>query len=124
MVQKKSNPRRKNQTSVAKGGDVKVKVTFNNVKESSETVLMAEMNYSTDVGAVDDKREKTPPDNHVAPFDHNKMLQNENLQGKNDDNNNEEDDNEEDVYLLGCADLAAFESKLNTHFITYFEQQD
>eukprot|EP00957_Ditylum_brightwellii_P094184 7170499-Ditylum_brightwellii.AAC.1 len=78
MVHKKSSPRRKNQTLVAKEGDVKVKVTINNMKESSATVLMAVMNDSTNVGAVDDKRKKTPPDDHVAPFDHNEMLQNKN----------------------------------------------
>eukprot|EP00957_Ditylum_brightwellii_P139463 10629219-Ditylum_brightwellii.AAC.1 len=53
---------------------------------------------------VDDKREKTPPDDCVAPFDHKEMFQNENVQGKN------EEDNEENINLLGCADLAAFES--------------
>eukprot|EP00957_Ditylum_brightwellii_P122247 9322016-Ditylum_brightwellii.AAC.2 len=85
---------------------------------------MDEMNDSINVGDVDDKREKTPPDNYVALFNHNEMLRNENVQGKNEDNNNEKDKNEEEIYLLGCADLAAFESKLNTHFITYFKQQD
>eukprot|EP00957_Ditylum_brightwellii_P004272 324697-Ditylum_brightwellii.AAC.1 len=124
MVQKKSNPQRKNITPVAKGGDVKVKVTSNNMKETYVTVLMTKMNDSTNVGAVDDKRKKAPHGNHVAQFNHNKMLRNETVQGKNEDNNNEEDNNEKDIYLLGCADLATFESKLNTHFITYFEQQD
>eukprot|EP00957_Ditylum_brightwellii_P007163 544025-Ditylum_brightwellii.AAC.1 len=118
MVCKKIIPQRKNQTPVAKGGDAKVKVTFNDMKESSATVMMAVMNDSTNVGSVDDKRKKTPPDNCVAPFDHSKMLQNENVQGKNKEND------EENIYLLGCADLAAFELKLDTHFITYFEQQD
>eukprot|EP00957_Ditylum_brightwellii_P056003 4244149-Ditylum_brightwellii.AAC.1 len=79
---------------------------------------MAVMNDSTNVGAVDDKRKKSPPDNCVALFNHNKMLQNKNVQGKNEENN------EDNIYLLGCVDLAAFESKLDTHFITYFEQQD
>eukprot|EP00957_Ditylum_brightwellii_P058563 4440779-Ditylum_brightwellii.AAC.1 len=77
---------------------------------------MAVMNDSTNVGAVDDK--KAPPDNYVALFNHNEMLQNENIQGKN------EEDNEENIHLLGCTYLAAFESKLDTHFITYFKQQD
>eukprot|EP00957_Ditylum_brightwellii_P080782 6143920-Ditylum_brightwellii.AAC.1 len=63
---------------------------------------MAEMNDSTNVGAVDGKRKKTPSDDHAALFDHNKMLQNQNVQGKNEDNNNEEDNNEEDIYLLIC----------------------
>eukprot|EP00957_Ditylum_brightwellii_P076612 5822987-Ditylum_brightwellii.AAC.1 len=72
---------------------------------------MAVMNNSTTVGVVDGKREKTPPDNCVALFDHNEMLQNKNVQGKN------EEDNGENIYLLSCADLAAFESKLDTHFI-------
>eukprot|EP00957_Ditylum_brightwellii_P076454 5810619-Ditylum_brightwellii.AAC.1 len=69
----------KNQTPVAKGRGVKVKVTINNVEEISDTVLMAVMNGSTDVGAVDDRREKTPTNNCVAPFDLNKMLQNKNV---------------------------------------------
>eukprot|EP00957_Ditylum_brightwellii_P005295 403808-Ditylum_brightwellii.AAC.1 len=104
MVHKKSSPQRKNQTPVAKGGDVKVKVSINNREESSATMLMAVMNGSTDVGDVDDRREKTPPDNCVAPFDPNKMLQNKNVQVEN------EKDNEENNYLLSCANLAAFES--------------
>eukprot|EP00957_Ditylum_brightwellii_P015401 1158846-Ditylum_brightwellii.AAC.1 len=58
MVCKKSSPQRKNQTPMAKGDDVKVKVTINNVEESSATVLMTVMNSSTDVGAVDDRRKK------------------------------------------------------------------
>eukprot|EP00957_Ditylum_brightwellii_P165863 12627995-Ditylum_brightwellii.AAC.1 len=58
MVHKKSSPQRKNQTPVAKKGDVKVKVTFNDMKESSATLSMAVMNDSTNVGAVDDKRKK------------------------------------------------------------------
>eukprot|EP00957_Ditylum_brightwellii_P081719 6216663-Ditylum_brightwellii.AAC.1 len=68
------------------------------MEESSATVLMAEMNDSTNGGA---------------------MLRNNYIHDKN-----EEDNNEEDIYLLGCEDLATFESKLDTHFITYFEQQD
>eukprot|EP00957_Ditylum_brightwellii_P154457 11754522-Ditylum_brightwellii.AAC.1 len=79
MVYKKSSPQRKNQTPVAKAGDVKVKVTTNNVKKSSAIILIAVMNGSTDVGAVDDRRKKTPPDNCVAPFDHKEMLQNKNV---------------------------------------------
>eukprot|EP00957_Ditylum_brightwellii_P119748 9136034-Ditylum_brightwellii.AAC.1 len=59
MVRKKSSPQRKNITPVAKGGDVKVKVTINNMEESSATVLMAVMNGSTDVGAVDDRKKNT-----------------------------------------------------------------
>eukprot|EP00957_Ditylum_brightwellii_P059850 4543663-Ditylum_brightwellii.AAC.1 len=118
MVCKKSSSQRKSQTPVAKEGDVKVKVTINNMEESSATMSMAVMNGFTDVGVFDDKREKTPPDNCVALFDPNKMLQNKNVQVEN------EEDNEENNYPLGCANLVAFESKLNTHFITYFEQQD
>eukprot|EP00957_Ditylum_brightwellii_P005406 412282-Ditylum_brightwellii.AAC.1 len=104
MVCKKYSPQKKNQTHVAKGGDVKVKVTISNVEESSATMLMAVMNGSTDVDAVDDRREKTPPGNCVTLFDPYEMLQNKNVQVEN------EEDNKEDNYLLGCADLAAFES--------------
>eukprot|EP00957_Ditylum_brightwellii_P150525 11461940-Ditylum_brightwellii.AAC.1 len=46
------------------------------------------------------------------------MLQNKNVQVEN------EEDNEGNMYLFGCADMAAFESKLSIHFITYFEQQE
>eukprot|EP00957_Ditylum_brightwellii_P140820 10726856-Ditylum_brightwellii.AAC.1 len=46
---------------------------------------MAVMNGSTDVGAVDDRRRKTPPDNCIALFDHNKMLQNKNVQVENEE---------------------------------------
>eukprot|EP00957_Ditylum_brightwellii_P018293 1377930-Ditylum_brightwellii.AAC.1 len=58
MVHKKSSPQKKNQRPVAKGVDVKVKVTISNVEESSATALMAVMTGSTDVGAVDDRRKK------------------------------------------------------------------
>eukprot|EP00957_Ditylum_brightwellii_P123013 9379467-Ditylum_brightwellii.AAC.1 len=77
---------------------------------------MAVMNGSTDVGAVDDRRKK-PPDNCVAPFNPNEMLQNKNVQVEN------EEGNEENNYFLGCAKLAAFESQLNAHFITYFNNK-
>eukprot|EP00957_Ditylum_brightwellii_P093003 7080918-Ditylum_brightwellii.AAC.1 len=76
---------------------------------------MAVINGSTDVGVVDDRSKKKLPDDYVPPFDANKMLQNESVQAEN------EEDNEGNSYLLGCADMAAFESKLSTHFITYFE---
>eukprot|EP00957_Ditylum_brightwellii_P103177 7863431-Ditylum_brightwellii.AAC.1 len=46
------------------------------------------------------------------------MLQNENVQVEN------EEDNEGNRHLLGCVGMAAFESKLRTHFITYFKQQE
>eukprot|EP00957_Ditylum_brightwellii_P175422 13354202-Ditylum_brightwellii.AAC.1 len=115
MVRKKSSLQRKNQTLVAKGGDVRVKVTINNVEESSATMLMAAMNGSKDVGAVDDREKKRPPDNCVPLFHPNKMQQNKNVQVEN------EEDIEVNNYLLGCADMAAFESKLNTWCITYFE---
>eukprot|EP00957_Ditylum_brightwellii_P167653 12763060-Ditylum_brightwellii.AAC.1 len=59
MVHKKSSPQRKNQTLLAKEGDVKVKVTINDMKESSATVLVAVMNDSANVGAVDDKKKNT-----------------------------------------------------------------
>eukprot|EP00957_Ditylum_brightwellii_P051685 3918972-Ditylum_brightwellii.AAC.1 len=88
------------------------------MEESSATVLMAEMNSSTDVGAVDDRRKKTPPYNCVTPFDPNETLQSEKIQFEN------EEDNEVNNYLLSCANLAEFESKFNTHFITYFKQQN
>eukprot|EP00957_Ditylum_brightwellii_P151637 11547493-Ditylum_brightwellii.AAC.1 len=58
MVCKKSSPQRKNQTPMAKGGDVRVKVTINNTEESSATMLMAVINGSTDVGIVDDRRKR------------------------------------------------------------------
>eukprot|EP00957_Ditylum_brightwellii_P078467 5966792-Ditylum_brightwellii.AAC.1 len=80
MVHKKSSPQSKNQTPVAKGGVVKVKVTINNMKESSATILMAVLNSSIDVGAVDVKRKKTPPDNCVALINHKEKLQNKNVQ--------------------------------------------
>eukprot|EP00957_Ditylum_brightwellii_P033846 2565126-Ditylum_brightwellii.AAC.1 len=79
---------------------------------------MAVINGSTDVGVVDDSRKKKPPDDCVPPFDPNEMLQNKNVWVEN------EEDNEGNNYLLGCANIAAFESKLNAHFITYFEQQE
>eukprot|EP00957_Ditylum_brightwellii_P154301 11742310-Ditylum_brightwellii.AAC.1 len=117
-MQKKSSLQRKNITLVAKGGDAKVKVINNNTEESSYTMLLAMINDSTDVGVVDDRREKRPPDDCVPLFDPNKMPQNKNLQVEN------EKDIEVNNYLLGCADMASFEAKLNTHFITYFEGQD
>eukprot|EP00957_Ditylum_brightwellii_P060260 4575918-Ditylum_brightwellii.AAC.1 len=58
MVRKKSSPQSKNITPMAKGGDVKVKVTINRVEESSATMLVAVINGSTDVGVVDDRRKK------------------------------------------------------------------
>eukprot|EP00957_Ditylum_brightwellii_P160522 12220038-Ditylum_brightwellii.AAC.1 len=79
MVRKKSSPQRKNI------GDVKEKVTINDVKESSDTMLMAVINGSTDVGIVDDRRKKTPFDDCVPPFDPNKMLQNKNVQVGNEE---------------------------------------
>eukprot|EP00957_Ditylum_brightwellii_P175463 13358508-Ditylum_brightwellii.AAC.1 len=85
MVCKNSSPQRKNITPVAKGSDVKVKGTINNVEESSATMLMAVVNSSTDVGVVDDKRKKIPPDNCVPPFNPNKMLQNKNVQVENEE---------------------------------------
>eukprot|EP00957_Ditylum_brightwellii_P119307 9102166-Ditylum_brightwellii.AAC.1 len=95
MVQKKSSPQRKNQPPVAKGGNVKVKVTINNVEEISGTILMAVISGSTDVGVVDDRRKNKPPDDCVPPFDPNKMLQNKKFQVEN------EEDNEGNNYLLG-----------------------
>eukprot|EP00957_Ditylum_brightwellii_P167777 12772081-Ditylum_brightwellii.AAC.1 len=76
------------------------------------------MNGSTDVGFDHDKREKTVSDNDVPPFNPNEMLRNENVQVEN------EEDNKGNRHLLGCVDMAAFESKLKTHFITYFERQE
>eukprot|EP00957_Ditylum_brightwellii_P049205 3733412-Ditylum_brightwellii.AAC.1 len=69
---------------------------------------MAVISGSTDVGVVDDRREKKPPDDCVPQFDPNKMLQHKNVQVEN------EEDNEGNNY----------KSKLNTHFIAYFEQQE
>eukprot|EP00957_Ditylum_brightwellii_P071401 5428076-Ditylum_brightwellii.AAC.1 len=65
---------------------------------------MAVINGSTDVGVVDDRMKKRPPDNCVPLFDPNKMLQNKNVQVEN------EGDIEVNNYLFGCADMAAFES--------------
>eukprot|EP00957_Ditylum_brightwellii_P140872 10731079-Ditylum_brightwellii.AAC.1 len=65
---------------------------------------MAVINGSTDVGAVDDRSKKKPPDDCVPPFAPNEMLQNKNVQVEN------EEDNEGNNYLLGCANMAAFES--------------
>eukprot|EP00957_Ditylum_brightwellii_P208248 15356471-Ditylum_brightwellii.AAC.1 len=79
MVQKKSIPWRKNQAPVAKG-DMRVKVTFTGVEECSDTMLVAAMNGSTDVGFDHDKRKKSVTDNYVPPFDPNKMLRNKNVQ--------------------------------------------
>eukprot|EP00957_Ditylum_brightwellii_P114407 8722402-Ditylum_brightwellii.AAC.1 len=67
---------------------------------------MAVINDSTNVGAVDDKRKNTPPGNCVAPFNHNNMLQNKNVQVEN------EEDNEENIHPFGYADLAAFKNKM------------
>eukprot|EP00957_Ditylum_brightwellii_P033906 2569363-Ditylum_brightwellii.AAC.1 len=58
MVHKKSSPQRKDIAHVPKVGDVKVKVTINNMEESFATVLMAVMNGSTGIGVVDDKGKK------------------------------------------------------------------
>eukprot|EP00957_Ditylum_brightwellii_P133578 10184856-Ditylum_brightwellii.AAC.1 len=80
MVHKKSSPQKKNQTPVAKQGDLKVKVLMNNVKDSSAAVLMPVINGSIDVGVVDDKGKKRSPDKCVPPFDPNEMLQNKNIQ--------------------------------------------
>eukprot|EP00957_Ditylum_brightwellii_P035427 2686139-Ditylum_brightwellii.AAC.1 len=85
-MQKKSSPRRKNQAPVAKG-DMTVKVTFTGVEDCSNTMLVAAMNDSTDVGFDHDKRKKTVTDDDVPPFDPNKMLQNENVQLENEENN-------------------------------------
>eukprot|EP00957_Ditylum_brightwellii_P170285 12962225-Ditylum_brightwellii.AAC.1 len=79
---------------------------------------MPVINGSTDVGAVNDRRKKRPPDDCIPLFNPNEMLQNKNVQVEN------EEDIEVSNYLLGCANMAAFESKLNAHFIIYFEQQD
>eukprot|EP00957_Ditylum_brightwellii_P188541 14353685-Ditylum_brightwellii.AAC.1 len=79
---------------------------------------MAVINGSTDVGVVDDRRKKKPPDKCVPLFDPKKMLQSKNVQVEN------EEDNKGNNYLLSCANMAAFESKLNTHFITYFKWQE
>eukprot|EP00957_Ditylum_brightwellii_P045886 3480416-Ditylum_brightwellii.AAC.1 len=97
---------------------MRVKVTISGVEESSDTMLMAVINGSTDVEVDHDRRKKTVPDDYVPPFVPNKMLQNENVQVEN------EEDNEGNRHLLGYANMAAFESKLRTHFTTYFEQQE
>eukprot|EP00957_Ditylum_brightwellii_P185709 14139176-Ditylum_brightwellii.AAC.1 len=78
MVWKKSSPQRKNQATVAKG-DMRVKVTISSVEESADTMLMAVMNGSEDVGVDHDRRKKTVPDDYVPSFDPNEMLQNENV---------------------------------------------
>eukprot|EP00957_Ditylum_brightwellii_P086174 6557048-Ditylum_brightwellii.AAC.1 len=67
---------------------------------------MAVISGSTDVGVDDDRRKKKPSDDCVPPFDPNKMLQNENVQVEKEN----EEENEGNNYLLGCANMAAFES--------------
>eukprot|EP00957_Ditylum_brightwellii_P087052 6626363-Ditylum_brightwellii.AAC.1 len=57
------------------------------MEESSDTMLMAVINGSTDVGVVHDEREKTLPDDYVPPFDPNEMLQNKNVQVENEEDN-------------------------------------
>ena len=114
MVRKKSSPHRKNEGHVAKG-DTRVKVTFTGVEDCSDTVLVAVMNGSTDDGFYHNTRTKTVTDDDVSPLDPNEMLRNENVQLENNNGNR---------HLLGCVDMGAFESKLKTHFITYFERQD
>eukprot|EP00957_Ditylum_brightwellii_P014335 1078890-Ditylum_brightwellii.AAC.1 len=80
------------------------------MEESSDTILIAVISGSTDVGVIDDRRKKKPSDDCVPPFDPNKMLQNKNVQVEN------EEDNEGDNYLLGCADMAVFEPNLHSLF--------
>eukprot|EP00957_Ditylum_brightwellii_P133207 10156495-Ditylum_brightwellii.AAC.1 len=75
---------------------------------------MAEMDDSTSVDAVEDERKQRLSDNHIASSNHNKMLWKKTLQNEN----------QEDIKLLGCENFAVFDSKLETHFITYFKQQD
>eukprot|EP00957_Ditylum_brightwellii_P153846 11710224-Ditylum_brightwellii.AAC.1 len=83
---------------------MRVKVTFTGVEECSNTMLVAVMNGSMDVGFDHDKRKKTVNENDVPPFDPNKMLRNENVQFE------KKEDNEGTRHLLGCVDMAAFES--------------
>eukprot|EP00957_Ditylum_brightwellii_P084852 6451941-Ditylum_brightwellii.AAC.1 len=87
MVRKKSSLQRKNQTPVAKGGDVRVKVTINGKAKSSNTMLMAVINGSTDVGVVDNRSKKKLRDDYVPPFNPNKMLQHKNVQVENEEDN-------------------------------------
>eukprot|EP00957_Ditylum_brightwellii_P046471 3526611-Ditylum_brightwellii.AAC.1 len=63
MVQKKSSPQRKNKAPVAKE-DMRVKVTFSGMEESSDTMLVAVINGSTYVGFDHDKRKKKMEKEH------------------------------------------------------------
>eukprot|EP00957_Ditylum_brightwellii_P082233 6252956-Ditylum_brightwellii.AAC.1 len=65
---------------------------------------MTVINGSADIGVVDDRRNKRPPEDCVPPFNPNEMLQNKNVQVKNEENI------EVNNYLLGSANMAAFES--------------
>eukprot|EP00957_Ditylum_brightwellii_P006066 459500-Ditylum_brightwellii.AAC.1 len=67
------------------------------MEESSDTILMAVINGSTDIGVVDDRRKKKPPDDCVLLVDPSEMLQNKNAQVEN------EEDKKGNNYLLGCA---------------------
>eukprot|EP00957_Ditylum_brightwellii_P088979 6775677-Ditylum_brightwellii.AAC.1 len=78
---------------------MRVKVTISGMEESSDTMLMAVISGSRDVGVDHDRRKKTVPDKYVPPFDPNKMLQNKNVQVEN------KEDNEGNRHLLGCADM-------------------
>eukprot|EP00957_Ditylum_brightwellii_P054932 4163016-Ditylum_brightwellii.AAC.1 len=82
------------------------------MEESSASVLMAEMKDSTSVHAVEEERKERLSDNDITSSNHSEMLGNESLQNKN----------QEAINLLGCENVATFESKLETHFTTYFEE--
>eukprot|EP00957_Ditylum_brightwellii_P081218 6178190-Ditylum_brightwellii.AAC.1 len=84
------------------------------MEESSASVLMAEMKDYTSVHTVEDKRKQQLCDNHITSSNYSKMLLNEMLHNKN----------QEKINLIGCENVATFDSKLETHFITYFKQQD
>eukprot|EP00957_Ditylum_brightwellii_P041536 3145881-Ditylum_brightwellii.AAC.1 len=55
--------------------------------ESSDTMLMAVIDGSTDVGVVDDRSKKKTHDDYVPPFDPNEMLQSKNVQVENEEDN-------------------------------------
>eukprot|EP00957_Ditylum_brightwellii_P017357 1307732-Ditylum_brightwellii.AAC.1 len=76
------------------------------MEESSASVLMAEMNNSASVVNVKGETKKRSSNDEIIYFDNNKILHNK---------------NPKDIYLLGCESLTKSKSKLNTHFISYFE---
>ena len=117
MVRKKNTPKKNNKEPIPNEQNVKVKIVMNNEEDSSGKTLIAVTSGYTDVGVFHDKRKLGQHDQSVKSFDHNEILRNENV------NVNNEESNDRDNHLLGCTDMEAFQNKLKTHFITYFEKQ-